>query len=125
MDVATFKLRYPQFQAKDQNLVQACLNDATVQMGGSSQSGPDPYWWGGYAAAGQPLTQADQAQGALAAYLLSVSPMGNATALDGRATMDDEKNPYWRAWVRWQERVGGGVPVVAGGARGVYPYTFR
>lgn len=89
MNVASFVLLYPEFAQVDANRIQAALNRATNRMGG-----PNADIWGSYAPAGQPLTQADEAQGAYAGALLMGSPYGFETRLKPGNGTNKYENEY-------------------------------
>jgi hypothetical protein len=79
MNAAQFIVAFPEFFDTQSPLIQAKLNLAAARMGG-----PDVNTWGAFTsspAPNAPLTQADYAQGYLAADLLHRSPFGTATAM--------------------------------------------
>lgn len=106
MDVATFQLNFPEFQQTDQNLVQAALNRAATRMGG-----PSTDMWGTFASPGNPITQADEAQGCLAAHLLETGPFGTETKLEP----GDGTTGYLERYMDMVYSRGGGF-LVAGGS---------
>lgn len=107
--VDTFRTLYPEFSQVDDVTIQACLNRASLKMGG-----PDLQIWGALATVGQTQTQADEAQGCLAASLLTSSPLGGPTKMAKGANV---KNQYQ---VRFEELLLAKtcMGVVAGGPRG-------
>ena len=107
MNAALFVLQYPEFAQVDANKIQTSLNRAAQRMGGPNQD-----VWGSPSTPGQPLTQADEAQGCYAAALLMGSPYGFET----RLAPGDGTNEYEEQYLVLRDaRVGGFV--VAGGSR--------
>lgn len=89
MNVALFVLQFPEFAQVDANRIQAALNRAATRMGG-----PDASVWGSLAPAGQPPTQADEAQGCYAGALLMGSPYGFETRLQPGNGSNQYENRY-------------------------------
>lgn len=103
MDIATFRLQFPAFSQTDGKILQAKLNEASARMGG-----PDQRRWGSYSTAGQPLTQADFAQGNLAAYYLICDPMGTETRMDPTKA---KESTYFKKWEELMYSVTPGITV--------------
>lgn len=72
MNLASFRIRYPEFARADDTLVQAHLDEA--------EGGLDPAVYG---------TRFDEAHGLLTAHTLSISPFGRALRQEG-----DEESLY-------------------------------
>jgi hypothetical protein len=113
VQIDQFIASFDQFRTVDPVIIASKLAEAAARMGMPGGSGPGARIWGSYAAPGQPLQLSDFAQGNLTAYLLSSSPTGNATALDGR--QDTAKNHYLQEYEKFQDMVGGGFVVANGG----------
>jgi hypothetical protein len=117
MDVAAFKLQFPEFKSVPQDYVQALLIRSTIRMGGlttATSSSPDARIWGSYGAAGQPLTLADIAQACWTAHLLICSPFGSETRLNPETT----ESTYKAQWTELAEAVYGGFIVSGNGGCG-------
>ena len=114
MNAATFLAFFQEFRDTDPTIVTSKLVQASVRMGG-----PDTTIWGSYAAPGQTPTQADIAQGNLAAHYLYMSPFGTSLRL---ADPDNDKTPYWDVFIELARALSVG-PIVAGGLYGAATQT--
>ncbi len=105
MDLATFKMHFPEFKETDAQLVVAKLQAAAAEMGG-----PDFSVWGPFAQPGALPTITDIAQGNCAADLLITSPFGTEMR---KADEDADSGPtsYRKVFERLQISVGGGFAV--------------
>jgi hypothetical protein len=107
VDVSQFLQLFPEFGDTDRVLVQSKLTQAAIRMGG-----PDTGVWGSLSAgSGNALTQADLAQGNLAAHYLITSPFGTAQRLDP----DKGKSTYYEAYEEIELASCSGF-IVSGGA---------
>jgi hypothetical protein len=84
MDLATFKIRYPEFQQTDDGLVETVLAEAAGEL--------DATVWG---------AKHELGTGLLAAHKLSCSPHGK----EARLAKDTHETVYWREFVRVRRSV--------------------